>query len=315
VEIVTSLPLILLSVLPLFSMAAVTACVQTPERLDGPTQAVVGPDGRLYVADGYFNARIAVFSLDGAYLESWGSKGFGEGQFNTPHGIAVAGDGTLLVADRDNARIQRFDLSGNYLEQWSGDRIGRPWNLAVASDGSVLVVDGGDQDGDHPRSGIVQLSSDGQVLCRFSSFGSEPGQLDWGHMIALSPEDDLYVVDLNNQRLQKFVITGHEPTETDCGYSLDPDWPRLQTDAAFLPLGVAVSGNRVYVAQDEPAAPILVLDALNGDLLDSIGAGLFERAHGLSVDSENTLWVVDVDGNRVFRLGLDGEVLLQIGGE
>src|SRR5690606_34253488 len=41
-----------------------TACSADPARLDGPTQAIVARDGLVYVADGYFNARVAVFTPD-----------------------------------------------------------------------------------------------------------------------------------------------------------------------------------------------------------------------------------------------------------
>lgn len=74
-------------------------------RFGGPTNAVVGPDGNLYVSDGYYNSRIAVFSTDGTFLRQWGTKGYGRGQFNNPHGFVFRDDSTLLVADRDNGRI------------------------------------------------------------------------------------------------------------------------------------------------------------------------------------------------------------------
>src|SRR5207244_10133081 len=38
-------------------------------------------------------------------------------QFNTPHGITVANDGTVYVSDRANNRIQAFRLDGTFLKE------------------------------------------------------------------------------------------------------------------------------------------------------------------------------------------------------
>ena len=43
--------------------------------------AAPGPDGRLYVADGYGNAAVHVFGPDGDHRFSWGEPGTGPGQF------------------------------------------------------------------------------------------------------------------------------------------------------------------------------------------------------------------------------------------
>jgi hypothetical protein len=38
----------------------------------------------------------------------WGTEGSGDGQFQFPDGVAVASDGSVYVADKDNYRIQKF---------------------------------------------------------------------------------------------------------------------------------------------------------------------------------------------------------------
>ena len=54
------------------------------------------------------NHRVSLFTLEGKFLTSFGSKGDGLGQFNHPCGITVDNQGIIYVADYDNNRIQIF---------------------------------------------------------------------------------------------------------------------------------------------------------------------------------------------------------------
>lgn len=47
-----------------------------------------------------------VFNTDGEFLLKFGSNGEGNGQFNAPTGVAVDGNGNIIVADWGNSRIQ-----------------------------------------------------------------------------------------------------------------------------------------------------------------------------------------------------------------
>src|SRR5262249_40185946 len=78
-----------------------------------PTDVAWGPDGSIFVADGYNNSRVVKLAPDGTWLKEYGSYGSGDGQFNTVHSIA-AGYGHVYVADRANRRIQVFDYDLNF---------------------------------------------------------------------------------------------------------------------------------------------------------------------------------------------------------
>jgi hypothetical protein len=65
----------------------------------------VDSDGYVYVADTY-NHRIQKFDATGAFVQAWGTKGKGSGQFDQPCGIAVDSNGNVYVADTNNHRIQ-----------------------------------------------------------------------------------------------------------------------------------------------------------------------------------------------------------------
>lgn len=97
----------------------------------GTTDIAFGPNGRLFIADGYGNARILEYTADGKKVREWGKAGIGPGEFRLPHSIVVDSSGVIDVADRENGRIQRFTLDGAYLGEWN---IGKTYSLKLAGD-------------------------------------------------------------------------------------------------------------------------------------------------------------------------------------
>ena len=113
-----------------------------------PTNLVSDGRDRLYITDGYGNARVHVFSSAGEYQFSWGSLGSGLGEFHLPHGLDVDRHGRVFVADRENNRIQIFDAEGNFLEEWPD--IVRPTDLFISDDDTVFVAEEGSRCGLFP---------------------------------------------------------------------------------------------------------------------------------------------------------------------
>ncbi|WP_438000973.1 hypothetical protein WMF26_15605 [Sorangium sp. So ce185] len=191
----------------LLASLAGLGCAASPEQLDRPTNVAFGLDGDVYVADGYNHARIARFSAGGELLSEWGEKGFGRGQFDTPHGIATDDEGRVYVADRENARVQVFSADGGYLAQWKSAALGRPWAIAFGPDRHVYVVDGGDQDPERPRGHVLRLNLGGEIVDRWGTSGDGPGEIDWGHGIAVGRDGSVYVTSLTGRGVQKFRRT------------------------------------------------------------------------------------------------------------
>jgi DNA-binding beta-propeller fold protein YncE len=96
----------------------------------GTTDIAFGPNRRIFISDGYANARILEYTADGKRVREWGSPGTGPGQFHLPHGVAVDENGVIYVADRENGRIERFDLNGKYLGEWSN--LGKTFSLKLS---------------------------------------------------------------------------------------------------------------------------------------------------------------------------------------
>ena len=73
----------------------------------GPVSICVDSDDLVYVGE-RGNNRVSVFTCEGVFLKSFGSKGSGPGQFINPNGIAVDQCGVVYVSDGGNNRVQIF---------------------------------------------------------------------------------------------------------------------------------------------------------------------------------------------------------------
>lgn len=171
------------------------------------TNLAEAPDGTLYVADGYGNCRVHKFSHEGRLLHSWGEIGTGPGEFHLPHGILVAADGRVLVADRENDRIQVFDPDGHYLDAWTN--VQRPCDLAMDQDGLIYVAELWRPRGkksfvhgvaltDQPGR-VSVLAPDGTTLDRWGADPVDrtaPGNFIAPHSITVDSRGDVYVAEV-----------------------------------------------------------------------------------------------------------------------
>lgn len=152
-----------------------------------PTDVAFWKNGEVYVADGYGNSRVVQFDREGKFLKAWGKYGTGPGEFNLPHTVAVDSQGKVYVGDRENKRVQIFDAEGNFLTEWTG--IGYPYGLFIATDQHVWMIDG-------CYDRIIELDQSGKILGAVGEPGHAPGQLAWGHFMAVGKDGKIYVADV-----------------------------------------------------------------------------------------------------------------------
>ena len=69
---------------------------------------------KLYVCD-HGNCRFQVLNTKLEYVNSFGRRGNGNAEFNSPNDIAQDGAGNLYVSDSGNNRVQVFDCKGQFL--------------------------------------------------------------------------------------------------------------------------------------------------------------------------------------------------------
>jgi DNA-binding beta-propeller fold protein YncE len=165
-------------------------------RFNRPTDVAFGPNGDIYVSDGYGNSRVVQFSREGKLIREWGTKGQAEGQFNLPHSVAVDQQGRVYVADRENYRIQVFDAAGKFLNQWR--HVGSPWGLYITPRQELWMSDG-------YNGRVLQINLDGQIRGAFGTVGKLPGQLIFAHHLSVAPDGSVYTAEILNWRPQKFV--------------------------------------------------------------------------------------------------------------
>jgi len=101
----------------------------------GTTDIAFAPKGRIFISDGYANARVVEYSADGKKVREWGSAGTGPGQFHLPHSLVVDENNILHVADRENGRIEEFDLNGKFLREIPN--LGRTYSLKLGANGTL----------------------------------------------------------------------------------------------------------------------------------------------------------------------------------
>ena len=172
-----------------------------------PTDIAIRGDGSFYVSDGYVNSRVALFDRDGRWLQEWGKKGTGPGEFSNPHGLSlVPGNTDVLVADRQNARLQVFDRNGTFKRQWIGEKdaqtTGRVFSVAADADGA-LYVGIRREDFDPPHTGVVKLDRSWTIVTAIG-FG-KPGDPVFNavHDLAVGRDGSVYVAETRTKRVVK----------------------------------------------------------------------------------------------------------------
>lgn len=135
----------------------------------------------------------------GRFLETWGGFGAGDGQFDTPTGIAVNATGTVYVADSFSARIQRFNSTGTFLGKWgsfgAGDgQFNNPIAIAIDSTGDAWVADSNE-------GRIQEFSATGAVLLAIIGDDVLSGALFTPRGLAVDAADNVYVTDLGKDRV------------------------------------------------------------------------------------------------------------------
>ena len=135
-----------------------------------PVDVAISGD-RLYVTDIMHHQVHVLDKGTDETLFTFGEAGSEPGQLFHPTNLAIAGDGSIYVADTSNYRVQQFDADGQLIRAIGsiGIRPGafaRPKGVALDRDDNIYVVDAAFQN-------IQILGPDGGALMAFGAGGAE----------------------------------------------------------------------------------------------------------------------------------------------
>src|SRR5215212_6414393 len=144
-------------------------------QFNGPVGLAVSEGGDIYVADTY-NDAIRMITTQGQVttIAGAGAPGYADGEqkmalFDTPCGIIVIDNSSLIVADTGNRRLRKVSREGNVTTlPVSGEELSRPVSLAFSHDHFLYVTE-------LDRSRVVQIAPDGVARVIATEFNQPTG--------------------------------------------------------------------------------------------------------------------------------------------
>ena len=195
------------------------------------------------------------------------------GGYRYPVDLAIAPDGNIFVLShgnqfgggqigyRDNGRVGKTTFDEHHLGDFARREFTWPAGIAVDSEGWVYVSDEHenvikkfDPEATHP---FPTYDPDGEAIATFGVPGGEPGQLDGPTGIQFDADDNLYVVESRNNRVQKFTKdgefllgfgrpgTGGGRVQQTLGYHHRPERGHLRSRLGQRPYTKILAGGRV----------------------------------------------------------------------
>lgn len=299
-----------------------------------PEKLCVDPKRKLlFIADSGHN-RIVVSTLDGKLVNVIGTGKIGSAdgsyeraEFHHPRGLALDGN-NLYVADTQNQRLRKVDLDSRTVSTISGDgelteilappdfgdakgaRLNSPWDLIVANNKLYITMAGSHQ--------LYVLYFSNNHLYAFAGSGDEglkdgpllTADLAQPSGIAFSA-NKIYFTDSESNSVRSADVdpkTGKIQTIVGKGLDYFGDMDGSLAKAFFThPLGVAVSGNKVYVA-DTLNHKIRTIDTKTKMVSTLWGSGKagnavgdypqFNEPNGIAVLGKN-MYIADTNNNEI----------------
>jgi DNA-binding beta-propeller fold protein YncE len=175
------------------------------DNFNRPTDVAWDAAGNIFVADGHANSRIAKFDKNGRFISSWGSRGSEPSQFDVAHSIAIDAQGNVYVADQGNKRIQIFDNSGAFKTQIPNRAAPTAVCITPGTHQYLYASLSGDPNGMDDAE-IDKMELDGRIVGKFGKAGKQMKELGLINAIDCRHENELYVGELTNWRVQKLTL-------------------------------------------------------------------------------------------------------------
>lgn len=178
-----------------------------PDTFNEPCDVITAPNGDIFVSDGHSGqndapppgstGRIMKFTKDGRFVKEWGRMGSAQGEFRTPHALALDSKGRLFVADRGNHRIQIFDQDGKFIDSY--EQFGRISGLFIDARDTLYAIDSESNPKNHAgwKTGVrIGKATQDQVTAFIPPHPSDAGpQGVAGEGVAVDREGSVYAAE------------------------------------------------------------------------------------------------------------------------
>ena len=230
-------------------------------------------------------------SPTGEKLRSFGSQGSGQGQLNSPRGVAMDDDGNILVVDSSNNHIQKFTSDGNFVMAVGKETVdlNNSVGLSIHPDNKRIIVS------DHGHQCVQILNPNFTFHSKFGGQGANDGQTTHPWDVAFDSAGNIYqggdsstgvqVFTADGQFLRKFGHKGSGQGELN------------------FPSGIAIDSDDVVYVAEYYNNHVSVFTS-KGAFITSFGTkgtggGQFMHPRAIAIDKDGFIYVSDYNNGRI----------------
>ncbi len=283
-------------------------------------------------------AQLLEFGADGQFLREIGHNLYA---WSFAHTVKVDREDNIWATDKGSDMVIKFDPDGRVAmvfgrKQEASDENTGPLkhpkpplppvdgmfrqvtDIAWDSSGNGYITDG------YINSRVAKVGRDGEWLGSWGTPGDQPGQFSTPHSITIDAQDNIYVADRGNRRIQVFDTGGKFLRQITIDVPFDPDakpaigpkpnqtppvgTPKTMVAGAPWAICITPAPNQVLYSADGYPGRIYKL-SLDGKVLGVLGRSgkqlkQFGWIHEIACPSENTLYVAELLNWRVQKLEL-----------
>ena len=318
----------------------------TSAQMVSPYRVAIDEAGNILIADGS-NQRVRKVTTAGiiSTVAGNGTAGFsGDGglatnaQLNAPYGVTLDANGNLLIADLNNNRVRIVSAASGVIRTIAGTGTGgtggtggpatsaqlrNPSDTLMDPTGNVFIADSTNFriEKISPAGVISTLAGSGTSGFSGDNGAAIAAQFNRPMSLARDATGNLYITDLNNQRIRRVTPDGTITTiagNGTAGWSGD-DGPATSAQIN-TPYGVAIDGSgNLFIADTNnhairkvtPAGVITTVvgvGAIAGFSGDG-GQALYAQLNGpagVAVDAAGNLFIADTNNNRIRMVNVAG---------